>query len=127
MMIQGVTPGPTVLAEKPDLFRGLVASMIVGNVMLLLINLPLVGIWVRLLRIPYHLFYPLILVFICIGVYTIGNSGFDVFLLVVFGFVGYLFIKWKCEPAPLLLAFVLAPISSNRTSRGRCSSPMAIR
>jgi putative tricarboxylic transport membrane protein len=117
MMIHGITPGPSVMTEKPDLFWGLIASMLIGNVMLLVINLPLVGIWVRLLRIPYHLLYPMILVFMCIGAYTIGNSGFDVFLLVVFGFISYLFIKWKCEPAPLLLAFVLEPIIEQNFKR----------
>jgi TctA family transporter len=117
MMIHGITPGPNVITEKPDLFWGLIASMIIGNLMLLVINLPLVGIWVQLLRVPYHLFYPMILVFMCIGVYTINNSSFDVFLLVIFGFVSYLFIKWKCEPAPLLLAFVLAPIIEQNFKR----------
>ncbi len=117
MMIHGITPGPNVITEKPDLFWGLIASMIIGNLMLLVINLPLVGIWVQLLRIPYHLFYPMILVFMCIGVYTINNSSFDVFLLVIFGFVSYLLIKWKCEPAPLLLAFVLAPIIEQNFKR----------
>ena len=117
MMIHGITPGPSVMTDKPDLFWGLIASMLVGNLMLLVINLPLVGIWVRLLKIPYHLFYPMILVFMCIGTYTISNSGFDVFLLVVFGFISYLFIKWKCEPAPLLLAFVLEPIIEQNFKR----------
>ena len=117
MMIHGITPGPSVMTQKPDLFWGLIASMLIGNLMLLVINLPLVGIWVRLLKIPYHLFYPMILVFMCVGVYTIGNSGFDVFLLVLFGFISYLFIKWKCEPAPLLLAFVLEPIIEQNFKR----------
>jgi TctA family transporter len=117
MMIHGITPGPNVMTQKPDLFWGLVASMLIGNLMLLVINLPLVGIWVKLLKIPYHLFYPMILVFMCVGVYTISNSGFDVFLLVIFGFISYLFIKWKCEPAPLLLAFVLEPIIEQNFKR----------
>jgi TctA family transporter len=117
MLIQGITPGPNVITDKPDLFWGLIASMLIGNVMLLVINLPLVGIWVRLLKIPYRLFYPLILVFMCIGAYTINNSSFDVFLLAVFGFVSYLLIKWGCEPAPLLLAFVLEPIIEQNFKR----------
>lgn len=117
MMIHGITPGPNVMTEKPDLFWGLIASMVIGNVMLLIINLPLVGMWVKLLKIPYHLFYPMILVFMCIGAYTTANSGFDVFLLVVFGFISYLFIKWKCEPAPLLLAFVLEPMIEQNFKR----------
>jgi TctA family transporter len=117
MMIQGITPGPNVMTERPDLFWGLVASMLIGNVMLLVINLPLVGIWVKLLKIPYHLFYPMILVFMCIGTYTTNNSAFDVGVLLVAGFVSYLFIKWRCEPAPLLLAFVLAPIIEQNFKR----------
>jgi putative tricarboxylic transport membrane protein len=117
MMIHGITPGPSVMTQTPDLFWGLIASMLIGNVMLLVINLPLVGMWIKLLRIPYHLFYPMILVFMCIGAYTINNSGFDVFLLVLFGFIGYLLIKWRCEPAPLLLAFVLEPIIEQNFKR----------
>jgi TctA family transporter len=117
MMIQGITPGPNIIQEQPNLFWGLIASMIVGNAMLLIINLPLVGIWVRLLKVPYHLFYPMMLVFMCIGVYTINTSGFDVFLLVVFGLIGYAFIKWRCEPAPLILAFVLEPIIEQNFKR----------
>jgi len=117
MMIHGISPGPNVMTEKPDMFWGLIASMMIGNLMLLVINLPLVGLWVKLLKIPYRLFYPIILVCMCIGVYTTSNSGFDVFLLVVFGFISYLFIKWKCEPAPLLLAFVLGPIIEQNFKR----------
>ena len=110
MLIQGITPGPNVIQERPELFWGLIASMLIGNLMLLVINLPLVGIWVRLLKIPYRLFYPLILVFMCIGAYTTSNNVFDVYLLAAFGLVSYLLIKWGCPPAPLLLAFVLEPI-----------------
>lgn len=117
MMIHGITPGPSVMTQKPDMFWGLIASMLIGNLMLLVINLPLVGMWVKLLKIPYHLFYPMILVFMCIGAYTTSNSAFDVLLLVVFGFASYLFIKWKCEPAPLLLAFVLEPIIEQNFKR----------
>jgi len=117
MMIHGITPGPNVMTQNPSLFWGLISSMLIGNLMLLVINLPLVGIWVSLLKIPYHLFYPMILVFMCVGVYTINNSSFDVFLLVIFGLVSYLFIKWKCEPAPLLLAFVLEPIIEQNFKR----------
>jgi putative tricarboxylic transport membrane protein len=117
MLIHGITPGPSVMTQKPDLFWGLISSMLIGNLMLVVINLPLVGMWVKLLKIPYRLFYPMILVCMCIGVYTTSNSGFDVFLLVIFGFVSYLFIKWKCEPAPLLLAFVLEPIIEQNFKR----------
>jgi TctA family transporter len=117
MLIQGVTPGPNVIVERPDLFWGLIASMLIGNVMLLVINLPLVGIWVRLLETPYRIFYPMILVFMCIGAYTTNNSTFDVYLLAVFGGVGYLLTKWRCEPAPLLLAYVLEPIIEQNFKR----------
>ena len=127
MMIHGITPGPNVMTQRPDLFWGLIASMLIGNVMLLIINLPLVGIWVQLLRIPYHLFYPMILVFMCIGVYTISNSGFDVFLLVLFGFISYLFIKWKCEPAPLSAGFRAGADHRDRTSSALCRFPMETR
>jgi putative tricarboxylic transport membrane protein len=117
MLIQGITPGPSVMVERPGLFWGLIASMLVGNVMLVIINLPLVGIWVKLLKIPYRLFYPMILVFMCIGVYTTNNAAFDVMVLLAFGAISYLFIKWKCEPAPLLLAFVLEPIIEQNFKR----------
>lgn len=117
MMIHGITPGPNVMTQNPNLFWGLISSMLIGNLMLLVINLPMVGLWVSLLKIPYHLFYPMVLSFMCVGVYTINNSGFDVFLLVVFGLVSFLLIKWKCEPAPLLLAFVLEPIIEQNFKR----------
>jgi putative tricarboxylic transport membrane protein len=117
MLIQGITPGPNVITERPGLFWGLIASMLIGNLMLLVINLPLVGIWVSLLKIPYRFFYPVILVFMCVGAYTTSNSTFDVYLLAVFGLVSYLLIKWRCEPAPLLLAFVLEPIIEQNFKR----------
>ncbi|MCK0209952.1 tripartite tricarboxylate transporter permease [Starkeya koreensis] len=117
LMIHGITPGPRVITSNPDVFWGLIASMLVGNALLVIINLPLVGIWVQLLRVPYHLFYPMILVFCCIGVFTVNNSVLDVMLLMVFGFFGYLFIKWHCEPAPLLLAFVLGPLMEENLRR----------
>jgi putative tricarboxylic transport membrane protein len=110
MMIHGIEPGPRVMTKNPDLFWGLIASMLIGNIMLVIINLPLIRVWVLLLKLPYRVFYPIILVFMCIGVYNVNNNVFDVFLLVLFGFVGYLFIKLNCEVAPLLLAFVLEPL-----------------
>jgi putative tricarboxylic transport membrane protein len=109
MMIHGIQPGPQVMTKNPDLFWGIVASMLIGNFMLVIINLPLIQIWVWLLKISYRFLYPAILVFCGIGAYTLNNSVFEVCLMGVFGFVGYLFIKWRCEPAPLLLAFVLGP------------------
>ena len=117
MMIHGVQPGPQVMTKNPELFWGVIASMLIGNIMLVIINLPLIQIWVTLLKVPYHLFYPAILVFCCIGVYTLNNSVFEVLLLVLFGFVGYLFMKWRCEPAPLLLAFVLGPLMEENLRR----------
>ena len=110
MMIHGVQPGPQVMSSNPDLFWGVIASMILGNIMLVVINLPLVFVWVKLLSIPYRLFYPAILVFCCIGVYTINYAVFDIIMMIVFGFMGYLLLRWKFEPAPLLLAFILGPL-----------------
>ena len=110
MMIHGIQPGPEVMTRNPELFWGLIASMLVGNIVLVVINLPLLPIWVSLLRVPYKLFYPPILVFCCIGVYSLNNSVTEVFFLVLFGFLGYFLLKWDCEPAPLLLAFVLGPM-----------------
>ena len=117
MMIHGIQPGPQVMTKSPELFWGLIASMLVGNAMLVVINLPLIGLWVRLLKVHYRLFFPAILVFCCIGVYSLNNSIFEVGLLMVFGAVGYAFLKWKCEPAPLLLAFVLGPLMEENLRR----------
>ena len=108
MIIQGIQPGPQVMTQRPELFWGMIASMWVGNVLLVLLNLPLIGIWVRLLKVPYRLLYPAILLFCCIGVYSLNNNVVDVLLAAIFGLIGYVFIKLNCEPAPLLLAFVLA-------------------
>jgi putative tricarboxylic transport membrane protein len=117
MTIHGITPGPSVIHNQPELFWGLVASMWIGNLMLLVINLPMIGLWVRLLTIPYRLLYPAILVFCCVGVYSINNRVFDVALTVGFGLLGYLFRKAKCEPGPLLLGFVLGPLLETNLRR----------
>jgi TctA family transporter len=117
MAIHGIVPGPQVMTREPSLFWGLVASMWVGNLMLVVINLPLVGIWVRLLRVPYRLLYPAILVFCCIGVYALNNSVFEVYLALGFGVLGYLFAKLGCEPAPLLLGFILGPMMEENLRR----------
>lgn len=109
-MIHGITPGPTVLTNQPEIFWGLVASMWLGNLMLVFINLPMIGLWVRLLSVPYRLLYPAILLFCCIGVYSMNNRVFDVVLAAGFGVLGYMFRKAKCEPGPLLLGFVLGPL-----------------
>ncbi|SHF97420.1 tripartite tricarboxylate transporter permease [Devosia limi] len=110
MLIHGIQPGPDVMTKNPDIFWGLIASMLLGNVMLVIINLPLIGVWVSLLKIPYRLFYPAILVFCCIGAYSVNSNPFDIVVMIVFGFVGYAFMKWKAEPAPLILAFILGPL-----------------
>ncbi|HSF22119.1 MAG TPA: tripartite tricarboxylate transporter permease [Burkholderiales bacterium] len=107
MTIHGIIPGPQVIAKRPDLFWGMVASMWIGNLMLLIINLPLIGLWVRLLKVPYRLMYPAILVFCCIGIYSINNSPDDVLLTALFGLFGFAIYKFGFEPAPLLLGFVL--------------------
>jgi putative tricarboxylic transport membrane protein len=110
LMIQGIAPGPQVLTQRPELFWGLVASMWLGNLFLLLLNLPLIGLWVRLLSVPYRFLFPAILVFCCIGVFTINNNPFDLLQLVVFSGIGYVLIKLGCEPAPLILGLVLGPM-----------------
>ncbi|MBC8791131.1 MAG: hypothetical protein C6Y20_05930 [Tagaea sp. CACIAM 22H2] len=107
MLIQGVIPGPQVIDRNPELFWGLIASMWIGNLMLLVINLPLIGLWVKLLRVPYRLLFPAIVLFCCIGIYSIGNTADMVYLTAVFGLVGYVLHKLDFEPAPLALGFVL--------------------
>jgi putative tricarboxylic transport membrane protein len=109
LLIHGVRPGPLLVAEKPEVFWGLVASMYIGNIMLLVLNLPLIGLWVKLLRVPYPLLAPLILVFVLIGAYSVNNSTFDVGITIAFGFFGYLMRKFNFEPAPLVLAMILGP------------------
>ncbi len=107
MTIHGIIPGPQVMTKAPQLFWGMVASMWVGNVMLLIINLPLIGLWVRLLKVPYRLMFPAILLFCCIGIYSINNNPADVLFTAFFGFAGYALYKFGFEIAPLLLGFVL--------------------
>jgi len=117
LIIQGIQPGPRMIEAQPELFWGLIASMWVGNLMLVVINLPLIGMWVRLLKVPYDLMYPAILVFCVIGVYSLNNNNFDVFVTVVFGFLGYLFSKIGCPPAPMLIGFVLGPMMEEHLRR----------
>jgi len=117
MTIHGITPGPSVIQNQPGLFWGLVASMWIGNAMLLVINLPLIGLWVKLLQIPYRIMYPAILLFCCVGVYSVSNRGFDVALVILFGVLGYVLRKAKCEPGPLLLGFVLGPLLETNLRR----------
>ncbi len=110
LLIQGVQPGPFLITEHPDVFWGVVASMYIGNVMLLILNLPMVGIWVQLLRVPYAILAPIIVLFCCVGVYSVRNTVFDIWIMGIFGIIGYLFRKVDLEPGPLILAFVLGPI-----------------
>jgi putative tricarboxylic transport membrane protein len=110
LIIQGIQPGPSVMTQQPALFWGVIASMWIGNLFLLILNLPLIGLWVRLISVPYHLLYPMILVFSAIGVFSLSNTSFDVYLMALFGFLGYVFRKLDCEPAPLMLAFILGPM-----------------
>ena len=110
LILQGIRPGPNVMVEQPQLFWGVIVSMWVGNLFLLVLNLPMIGLWVRLLTIPYHLLYPIILVFSAVGVLSLANAPFDVHLMAVFGVLGYLLARLDCEPAPLLLGFILGPL-----------------
>lgn len=110
LMIHGVTPGPRLIEENPQLFWGVVGSMYIGNAMLLILNLPLIGIWIRILNVPYALLFPLIFLFCLIGAYTVGNNVQDIYMMIIFGIVGYLMKKYDFESAPLVLAFVLGRI-----------------
>jgi putative tricarboxylic transport membrane protein len=112
-MIHGVQPGPLMMKQNPGLFWGVIASMYIGNAMLLVLNLPLIGMWVQVLKIPYKILFPLILLFCLIGVYTVANSIFDIYVMIAFGVVGYLMKKFEYEGAPLVLAFVLGPLMEN--------------
>jgi putative tricarboxylic transport membrane protein len=117
MTIHGIIPGPQVMTKNPTLFWGMIASMWVGNLMLLIINLPLVGMWVRLLKVPYRLLFPAILMFCCIGIYSINSLPTDVMFIGLFGFVGYMLIKFGFEPAPMLLGFVLGKLMEENLRR----------
>ena len=117
MTIHGIVPGPQVMTKQPELFWGMIASMWLGNLMLIIINLPLVGVWVSLLRVPYRLLYPSIIVFCCIGIYSINNSSTDVVIAALFGIFGYWLVKHDFEPAPLVLAFVLGPLMEENLRR----------
>jgi putative tricarboxylic transport membrane protein len=112
-IVHGLQPGPLLMTQRPDLFWGIVASMYIGNVMLLVLNMPLIGMWVQVLKLPYRILFPLILMFCIVGVFASGNASFDVLLMVIFGVLGYLMRKFGYEPAPLVLAFVLGPMLEN--------------
>jgi putative tricarboxylic transport membrane protein len=113
LMIHGVTPGPLMMKQNPGVFWGVIVSMYIGNIMLLILNLPLITIWVQVLRVPYKILFPLILLFCLIGVYTVMNSVFDIYMMLIFGVMGYLMKKFGYEGAPLVLAFVLGPLMEN--------------
>jgi putative tricarboxylic transport membrane protein len=117
MTIHNIQPGPQVMTSNPELFWGLIASMWIGNLMLVILNLPLIGIWIKLLTVPYRWLFPAIVLFCAIGVYSTNNNTFDVWMVALFGFVGYLFIKLGCEPAPLLLGFILGPMMEENLRR----------
>ncbi|HWI99067.1 MAG TPA: tripartite tricarboxylate transporter permease [Burkholderiales bacterium] len=117
LMIQGIAPGPQVMNEKPQLFWGLIASMWVGNLMLVVLNLPMIGMWVKLLTVPYRYLYPSILVFMAIGVFSLSNNPFDVLIMAVFGVLGYVCVKLECEPAPMILGFILGPLMEENLRR----------
>ncbi len=112
-VIHGVEPGPLLMVKHPELFWGVIASMYIGNLMLLVLNLPLIGLWVQVLRVPYRILFPMILLFCAIGVYSVNGSTFDLYLMIGFGVLGYLMKKFGFEPAPLVLAFVLGPMLEN--------------
>jgi len=128
LLIHGIQPGPFLVKDHPDVFWGLVMSMYLGNVMLLVLNLPLIGIWIKILKVPYSILFPLILFFCLIGVYTVNNSVFDIYLMIVFGLAGYLMKKFDFEPAPMAMAYVLSPFleSSFRQSLSLSGGSFAI-
>jgi putative tricarboxylic transport membrane protein len=113
LMIHGITPGPLLISRNPEIFWGIIASMYIGNGLLLILNLPMIGLWVQVLKVPYKVLFPLILLFCLIGAYSINNSTFDVVIMIVFGVLGYLMRKYKYEGAPMVLAFVLGPMLEN--------------
>ena len=117
MIIQGVVPGPNVAAEQPALFWGIIASMWIGNLMLIVLNLPLIGLWVKLLKVPYHILFPVIMAFCSIGVYSVNSNVYDLYAVAGFGLMGYVLMKLRCEPAPLLLGFVLGPMLEENLRR----------
>ena len=117
MVIQGIVPGPNVAVKQPAFFWGIIASMWIGNLMLIILNLPLIGIWVKLLTIPYYLLFPAIMAFCSIGVFSVSGSAFDLYCVTFFSLLGYMLVKLRCEPAPLLLGFVLGPMLEENLRR----------
>lgn len=117
MIIQGIVPGPNVVSEQPQLFWGIIASMWIGNLMLVVLNLPLIGLWVKLLTVPYFVLFPIIMAMCSIGVYSVNSNPYDLFAVAGFGLLGYVLSKLRCEPAPLLLGFVLGPLLEENLRR----------
>jgi TctA family transporter len=117
LTIQGIAPGPQVMTQKPDLFWGLIASMWVGNAMLVILNLPMIGLWVTLLKVPYRILFPCIMAFSCIGIYSVNNSSFEIYLTAFFGVIGFLWMRFEMQPAPMLLGFVLGPLMEENLRR----------
>jgi TctA family transporter len=117
LTIQGIQPGPQVMSAKPDLFWGLIASMWIGNLMLVVLNLPLIGLWVSMLKVPYRLLFPAIMAFSAIGIYSVNNSVMEVYLAAIFGVVGFVWTKLGFSPTPMLLGFVLGPMMEENLRR----------
>jgi putative tricarboxylic transport membrane protein len=117
LTIHGIQPGPEVMNQRPELFWGLIASMWIGNLMLVVLNLPLVGLWVKMLKVPYRLLFPAIMAFSAIGIYSVNNSAFELYLTAVFGVIGFVWMKLGCSPAPMLLGFVLGPMMEENLRR----------
>jgi putative tricarboxylic transport membrane protein len=117
LVMQGIIPGPTVMTQKPDLFWGLIASMWIGNLMLIVLNLPLVGLWVSLLKVPYRILFPAIMVFSSIGIYSLNSFSFELYVTAVFGIIGFLWMKLECSPVPTMLGFILGPMMEENLRR----------
>jgi TctA family transporter len=117
LMIQGIAPGPQVMTDKPQLFWGLIASMWLGNALLVVLNLPLIGIWIKLLQVPYRYLFPSILIFMSVGVFSLSNNPWDCLIMAVFGVFGYICVKLECEPAPMILGFILGPLMEENLRR----------
>src|ERR1044072_7064455 len=122
LTIQGIQPGPEVMTTRPELFWGLIASMWIGNLMLVVLNLPMIGLWVKLLKVPYRLLFPAIMAFSAIGIYSVNNSSFEIYLTAIFGVIGFIWIKLGCSPAPMLLVFVLGPMMEEHLRRAMLMS-----
>src|SRR5690242_17038005 len=122
LTIQGIQPGPEVMVTRPELFWGLIASMWIGNAMLVVLNLPMIGLWVKLLQVPYRLLFPAIMAFSAIGIYSVNNSAFEIYLTALFGVIGFICMRLGCSPAPMLLGFVLGPMMEEHLRRAMLMS-----